>query len=327
MIMLPESIGTLKRMIGWGKHFSWSAIVTIGFMVGTAMWPSKNVLSASLTYSNSFESGWGDVDFAGACYSVEAGDSYDSVSRITSLTRTGSFAARVINRGEDPSLCQGSGSATQKHRAEIVWGGSGSATARMEKTGTDYWVGFSMHIPSNWDSVGGGYDTPNLIVWQTIGGASGPELTIELNSNTDRYKVVRRWDDAANNSGSNTEYNASLSPDLDKWTDWVIHFIRDWNGSGKLEIWKDGVQIVSQAKIRLGKNYVALGNSGAVKAKCGIYWGSDSRNNTDYTLYFDNLSIAEGPDGYALVSPAATGEPGTSAPTIATPTGLLLTVD
>jgi hypothetical protein len=93
-----------------------------------------------------------------------------------------------------------------------------------------------------------------------------------------------------------------------KWIRIALRFIPSFRNDGMIEMWKDGEKIVSVS----GRNAVELDDNGKPMRppywKMGIYkwnWkqGRPATDSTRRQLLIDDLRIAKGPAGYAIVSP------------------------
>jgi hypothetical protein len=261
--------------------------------------PVSVVWSASLIYSNSLESGLGDVEIGGACYSY-------STDIVGTPVRDGSMSLSVVNVGTKPCV---ESSGEMKHRAEVRWGSKTEYSA----LNTPYWFGFSTYVPKDFPTRDQNADA--VIVAQWIGGSYGPEMSFQIRGG-DTWELRRDW--STGTGDTNNEMTQIKFPvERGVWTDWVVYRERSWKSDGVLRVWKNGVKVVDFVG-PTAINYTAHGNGGNVAFKTGIYWGTADRPVT-YTMYFDGIRTSSEADGFAMVSPASIAPP-------PTPTGLQISV-
>ena len=271
-------------------------------------WFMPTAEAATPLYSNGFEDAADIVSPRvarhGGCYAY-------SFALDTGIRRSGNSSTRIINKGlENNQNCtnwvQG-----PKHRAEFHFRDEGFPN-RFEPfnlNGKVYWIGWSVFVPNSYPT--GRRD--GVITGQIVA-HPGPETKFLIRGS--KWIIERAWDDGAGNSGRVAELSTPVTRGT--WTDWILYFERSWDPDGVMKVWQNGTLILDVTGRNANYNLAFGGSHPYFKA--GIYWGADDRN-AEYTLYFDNVRIAEGLDGYDLVNPAGSGPP---FPLI--PTGLGLSV-
>ena len=255
----------------------------------SATWPSREVWGANLMYDYSFESQWtSEIKFAGGCYGYSFG-------LVKSPVREGSQSARVINKGtEDNRPCLNSAN----HRAQINFHDN-SLIDDLAKTKQPIWIGFSVYVPTDHPTnQDGGY-----IMMQLNGGGGGPEFSVIMNDNGNSFRIERAW--AKGSAGVKRTRVATAQVKKGRWMDFVIYRERSWDNDGVTKVWIDG-ELVADVVGPNAIDYVAQGSAGTVRLATGIYWTTQQRN-AEYTLFFDAVRVAEGPDGYDSVVPNGKG--------------------
>ena len=294
------------------RKFVW--ILSVAMLTVTSLtWSSRAAWAAELFYSNSFDSGWGEVAFR------PCSDMYSwTFSRDNSTVKSGTHSARVENRDAyNNEICKGD----TRHRALISLNRGAPQLAALN---TPTWVGFSVFVPKDHPTNQPG----SYIMAQIIGGSDGPEFQLLMNKTGNSWRIVKSF---AN--GSADKKNSTLIRDIPvtrgEWQQWVIYRERSWENSGVTKIWVNGQQLVNDTGPN-AINYKAYNNGGIMDLLTGIYWGSDSRPGATFVIYIDEVRMATGLDGYDLV--ASTGSRGSTAaqttPNILppTPTGLSLSI-
>jgi hypothetical protein len=119
------------------------------------------------------------------------------------------------------------------------------------RPGQERWYGFSVYLPKDWrDEI---FD----IVMQIHNhpdpgeGPKSPIMTLETAG--DSWKVNDRWDKekiskpAKNGAGGTITSNLLWTGpyETEKWTDWVFHVKWSLDDDGLVEVWKDGVKVVT----------------------------------------------------------------------------------
>lgn len=207
---------------------------------------------------------WNGLDRASTVYSFK---------RITNFGRTGTSCTRVELRNTDADVA-----------------GSKRAEARRasndEPTLAARWYGMS-YYPENWIK-----DTsPEAVTqWQSKKGISPP---LAIWSNNGYWELVV----------FGTIHRKIAPIETDKWTDIVVHVKWATGSTGLVEVWKDGVKMVTYS----GQNSY-IGYPGNYM-KCGIYkwpWAHLDKYKsitTKRVIYFDEIRIGNELATYNDVKP------------------------
>ena len=127
------------------------------------------------------------------------------------------------------------------------------------------------------------------------------------------------------NGGTSSNVEEVVYADFPKNQDFniIIHFIVSNQNNGELQIWVDGVSRYHKTNINFGfgtwnSNDVQTGDYTYVDLKAGQYNFDDGgyANNETRTVYYDNLSWYNGPDGYSKVDPGGDGGGINTPPTV-----------
>jgi hypothetical protein len=162
--------------------------------------------------------------------------------------------------------------------------------------GQVYWYGFSVRFPGDWEP-----DTQAELFVQWIGGAGGaPPLAIYVRG--DAYHITKRW--GAGDDAAKVLWTGPVTPDRDKWVDWVFQ-VRWSNGpDGFVRVWKDGQAVADDAGPNMSPAELAP------YFKFGIYkwpWKGSEKDApskvTRRTLYFDEIRIGDASADRKAVSP------------------------
>ena len=169
---------------------------------------------------------------------------------------------------------------------------------------TDYWVGMSVYLPSNWADDSANPETI-MQLKQPVGGS--PLYALRMNNG--EWEIWNRWDDQSDTDAATTNftelYVSSIAADKGKWTDWVMHFrLCPFPAcDGLLEVWKDGVQIVNQT----GPNtYLRDPEDKGPQVTLNIYkfnWKQNPSVVTTRELWFDAIRFGDATSNYASVAP------------------------
>lgn len=191
--------------------------------------------------------------------------------------------------------------------------------------GKEYWIGFAIYLDDE-------YQLPELgdIILQMHGkpdrhlgehyrnptiafSVSGELENRKYGVNTPHWVISvigdnRQVTPASGNPRYPTNQNAAISPaagDVGRWVSWVIHFKHTYNPDGYLDIWKDGVQVYSQDRLR-----TAFNDQRGSYLKMGSYKWSWKHQHKYPTInparrlsYLDSLRIAQGSGRYNDVVP------------------------
>lgn len=183
---------------------------------------------------------------------------------VGSPTRDGSSAARFQLDVGDPLVSNGK-------RTEI-------SQPDNQPLNAERWYGFSINLPSSW-----AYDTSAEIVsqWhQCDSGCPGGSPPLALLTDEGRWKIDFR--------GEMIDLGAYATA---KWTDWAFHVKWRTDGSGLLEVWRDG----AKALTRTGATHD--GGPRSPYFKFGIYkwdWNKGTATRTSQRImYYDSLRLGD----------------------------------
>lgn len=169
----------------------------------------------------------------------------------------------------------------------------------------EWWYGLSHYIPLDWVE-----DTNPDLHWQIHGHGHmandvpsmslrivGDEYLFQINENQDGEtslfnKVIYKWPLIKG-----------------EWVDWVLHFRLELQHNGYVELWKDGELVVEYSG---STTYDIPDGSGITGPEDYSYfmldnykfwWLTEPSTTTERTVCFDEIRIAQGPDGYDDVAP------------------------
>jgi hypothetical protein len=233
--------------------------------------------SANLMYNESFEGSNPFSTYVGKQSSTTYGITVSS-----DHAYTGTKSARFELRDTDPIASNGT-------RAEIKF---------PPLTNPNRWYSYNIYFPSaqyQYDS-----DPEILNQWHQGGGIS-PSIAVE--TRYDRMLIDVRPD-----PGTKFKYDLGAMV-KDKWSTLVLHIIHSHGADGLIEIWKDGVKILT----RTGANSYAYPPYDHPKWKLGLYkWGWNGTGTTDTKLrvvYFDNIRLGDENATYADMTSGSTAPP------------------
>jgi Polysaccharide lyase len=190
--------------------------------------------------------------------------------------RTGKRSVRITVREGDVE--QGGGDGASTERAELDSGTHPFA-------GRDLWYGFSFLVPPGFPVV-----ETRLVVaqWKQAGVDGGPLVGQRYRSGT-HHLTVRDW---TTPQGARKTYPLpAIRPG--RWTDMVYHLRPRADDAGLVEVWVDGVRVVSHK----GPTVSRAGED-RVYSKIGLY---RDRMKEPMTIYFDNYTLG---DHFAAVDPS-----------------------
>jgi hypothetical protein len=179
------------------------------------------------------------------------------------------------------------------------------------RAGDEVWYGFSVYIPSDW--VNDSQDQE--ILQQVHNTPDNKPGTSSPNWNVARSPFLAlvgengtfRWSSRANAARYGAsgwvqypreDYVYTGSMKKGGWTDWVVHAKWSYQSDGRLEIWRDGVKVVS----RTGPNTYNERNPGFFKL--GLYkWTWRNTKVSKRIIQYDALKIAGKGGSYSMVAP------------------------
>lgn len=257
--------------------------------------------AATMIFDNGFESG----DLTGYKPHLDGG----SVSASTSLVPSGKYAGKFeLVRKMDQNTFRAE-NYFDKNKGDFAFN-------------TEYWVGmtfryedwvkdsnpefapFQVHRrPSSWDVTCGG----NVSAFSVA-----PFLIM---TQSDTMKIITM--------GGVTSWSAPIVKN--KWINIVFHFDIGWDNDGYVEAWKDGVKLFR----RNGKLHEQIDDCGkpyrSPFLNIGVYkwdWkvGRKATDSSRRLIYIDSVKIAQGADGYSMVSSTASSAPAEAAKDVTPPT-------
>jgi hypothetical protein len=162
----------------------------------------------------------------------------------------------------------------------------------------DYWIGFSVYLPENWE-VPNRFETLANIHQTADKGEPSIVNPFGIYTGSGKWKIMSR--------GHNVPLREwtlnSIWEDVGKWTDWVIHYKPSYGSQGILKVWKNGTLVATKSGPNTYKD--AIGPY----FKMGVYLGWKDRNCCDNykeakVVYHDALRIASGSSAsYSDVAP------------------------
>lgn len=179
---------------------------------------------------------------------------------------------------------------------------------------TDHWVGFSVYLPSAyWKNASTTY---GLMGQVHSTGTEFVQPMVSLHVSYTAKAPALYW--YIPTTGKGAYHIAPIEPDLDKWVDWVFHFRWNYNAegtgnnvaghpeSGMLEVWKDGVKVVSIPGPWRNDSQQTYGPTW----KMGLYTGwvnsaaiANDTLVTERLVYHDEFRYAGAAGGYEAVAP------------------------
>jgi hypothetical protein len=219
-----------------------------------------------------------NADCPGSCEGCLFSASYDTAEpctqfsscqrqapgRITAIdapVRAGSFAGRFEVRSGD---MVNSGA-----RAEVVHCLAGSGCVG-ESEGTERWYGWSTYWPADFDSA----PTWQLFTqWHHVGNSGSPPIELYVNGATMYFRTT---DNAG--TGHVVHWNAPLVTDT--WRNFILGIRFSNDGTGWVELWLDGEQVLSRTPTR-----TMIDNGNIFKQ--GLYRNANITRTQ--TLLHDNL--------------------------------------
>ena len=196
----------------------------------------------------------------------------DALSVTDSVARAGDLAGLALLREDDEQFRGDLG-----YRSE--W--QSSFDAERDK---EYWYGFSVYLPEDWDQGDNEDFFDDRIIFQFHEGTgSSPALSLHLDDGDDRFFIRRRTDDGF-------EYLWSMEFETERWYDFALNVVWSRDDDGLVRLYVGG-EFIGEYE---GETLV---DGRLVYAKWGIY-GQPTR------IFLDEIRIAEGHEnGLDIVSP------------------------
>lgn len=237
------------------------------------------VNAATMVVSNGFESGnLNGLNCIGNCPAL-------STSIVNSGSRSGNFD---LTR-----------SMTTSYRTEV----EPAAPAKFFNFGQEYWVGFNYRY-ENWAKDSSAEIAPMAIHARASDWSAACNLGPAIGSGP--FNVLSQNDEMrVFTYGAKVLWSTPVVKN--KWLSLVVHFIASSGPNGLIEVWKDGVKV---GRVN-GANSPALDKCNkplrTPYLNLGVYkwdWrpGRAATQSTRRQILIDNVKIAAGADGYALVS-------------------------
>lgn len=267
-----------------------SAIVTASAGgVGATATIDVSSTRSGLLIEESFELGAILLERTEACCSY-------SLGRTNAVSREGQWAMRAEVSQTDPFVNLGK-------RAEY-------SIPYLDRTvgqaGDERWFGFSIFVPQDWTLDSGEF----AVVGQVHArpdqdlGENWRKNPLGLEVHGGNWRIWSRWDSSRVSDPSQIgEALLHESPlERGRWTDWVIRARWSFTDDGLLEVWKDGIQVVS----RSGPNM--YNDAAPLYFKMGLYF--PHWNNPNHTskqprrvIFHDALRIGSETSNRYSVSP------------------------
>ncbi|GAA3604703.1 heparin lyase I family protein [Flavivirga amylovorans] len=165
----------------------------------------------------------------------------------------------------------------------------------------DYWYGFSIFIPSEYDISKMVLDRDNFVtvlaqwgVWENNPGL--PDFALRLGREDGQNKFFLTYEPS-----TKLEYLWDAPLIQGEWVDWVIHIKWAKDNTGLIEVWQNKNLVFSKYNFQSTD-----GDGSEVKSKIGLYyssWGDRTRGYNEIKVYYDNYTIGKGEDMFDLVDP------------------------
>jgi hypothetical protein len=223
--------------------------------------------------------GWSG-EYAPTLVHADDGQPQISIVRVPQPVRAGGASARFELERGDPVI-------NHNTRAELA--------SPVEPHDAELWYAVSIFLPSDWARD----RSPEIVAqwhqYYTIDGE--PPLAIATRDGQWEIQTAREEHSSTARVGA---YRTG------GWTDWLVHARFTADGTGLLQIWRDGRPVPGFADVRGPNTYRSpLG----VYLKVGLYkWDWSQHHPTDTTrrvMYLDELRIADTRAGVAVPGPPA----------------------
>lgn len=172
----------------------------------------------------------------------------------------------------------------------------------------DYWVGFSVFIPSSWTPES---DDQNEEAFMQIKHWGGGSAILVIAVDQDKWWITNRNDathDGFNSSSTKVSelYRSSFLNDRGKWVDWAVRFrLCETSGcNGLIEIYKNGSKVASKS----GANAYKVADGLYPYLTLDLYkpkWKERSSNVSSREVYFDEVKIGGRYSSLGEVSPSS----------------------
>ena len=165
--------------------------------------------------------------------------------------------------------------------------------------GDERWFGFSVKPPADWPVVQDHYSVVHQWHAYPDDGEPWRPPPLQINIHGAAWRVIARSDGNRLTNGTIQQERVWEAPiDFGEWSDWVVHVKWEYDGTGLLEVWHNGVKVVER------RGPIGFNDASPVYFKTGLYisrWINGATGSR--TIIFDDLKVA-GPGGsYDAVAP------------------------
>ncbi len=277
------------------------AALTTAVSLSFAAWTTP-AAAANLEWVGDFETS----DFSQYRFKLYGEGEYTTKRIVHAPVRAGNSAGKLTVLGNQ-NVVNG------KERAELV----SSPKQLFYWDGPEYWLGFSL-MPDNWEAQAHtfvqihapneGRDNPcdyagNTFTILPDGGADNIETDIAIS-------VIERGGKTPGKGAFSNNVKVWREPlKSNVWHDFVAHFRLSTKGEGFYEVWKDGKLIYSKSGLTNVNHIDSCGNPIPKDKRMhnGVHIGIYSNNLPQFrSVYYDEVRVATGKDGYDLVAPGGT---------------------
>ncbi|MCB9091448.1 MAG: heparin lyase I family protein [Halobacteriovoraceae bacterium] len=263
--------------------------------------------AAELAQSNGcFGRDYDDFFTRDLCVATNANELQDSASEKSNLhARTGSSSVRFYLKPSDPNNWP-SGEPT--HRTELrVLEKIGNIIPPL---GTESWYGFSTYFPSDFVFVPNQNNLPELhrfiFVQFQHGGPGSPNLSLQVLG--DKIVLRQKTGLADTNGVVSTDYQVGAIT-KGAWHDFVLRVVWENNNTGLFQLWFNNNLVVQ--KFNTDTSYDDVNNGSRIKFGM-YYWRWKEKSIVeesfdlgiyDREIFFDDMRLYTGPNGYDRVKP------------------------
>lgn len=271
--------------------------------------------SAELIWTGDFETG----DFSQYKSKMSREGKRTKRKIVSSPVRDGKYASELVVLGKSDN----GGSERAELLSQLKNDGG---KIRFKWDGPEYWIGFSF-LFKEWDANAYTFfqvHAPNEAKGDPCDMA-GNAFSIwgdgaDKNGGVSRDIVVRVIEDGGKSRGKGAASNNKVVHrypfPIDKWQDYVVNFKLSTRGKGFFKIWKNGKQVYSKSGLTNVNHIDSCGKKipSNLRRHDGVHIGIYSPGSAGYRrIFYDEVRVATGADGYDLVSPGA--KPGSSSET------------
>jgi len=268
---------------------------------------------AELIFTGDFEtgnlSGWG----------VQDGKLPGALTVQSTIVRAGEFASKHYMKkcswndvfGASEPTCGQQPEGLSRPRSQLTLSSRKNLSFQLEK---EYWIGVSIYIPRDWifDNGFKGADALFSTHHVNSGGPGAGTLPqpLSLHIYGNKWILAHKGEAAPVTSQKDViKYSTPIGDvALGEWVDFVFNFKFSYT-NGFMNAWKDGEPIYEMAGSTMTHSTVTpLKNDAFPYLNATIYkanWfnGNSKPEITERTVYFDEIRIATGANGYNVVAP------------------------